>query len=266
MNTHNSSPNNFGNNVYVTQVCDAYMPDTYRDNTNDAISDQRPKLNNNVTSPVQQPNVTSPNHNQQYQHPNFVSPNHNQQYQQPNVASLNHNQQYQQPSVASSDQYDANYQQYIQQPNYTNNVIAISPDRQPMPNINVTQQPSPNHNQQYQHYDPNSIHHHNDVQQPNNTDTTSSYNHDHDHQQPMSNNNATSDNNNHHDNHHNDQQSTSNNVSPPLLSPQSNIFPLSLNITINSPHTYFIIIPNSDIQQVLACLNNPSLANNSKTQ
>lgn len=236
MNTHNSS-NNFGNNVHVTQACDTY---TYFDNVNHAISDQQPNA--------------SPHYNQQYLH---------------NVVSSNQQQQ-----------DDA----FIQQQDYGNDVT-ISLDRQPMPNINVTQQPSPNHNQQYQQSDVtspnhqqqydalNSIHNHNYLQQPtisniNNTVTTPSHNHNH--QQPMfntiSNNNVTTDNSNHPDSnnnhhHHNNQQSTSSNASPPLFSPQSNIFPLSLSITINSPQTNFIIIPNSDIQQVLACLNNPSLAN-----
>ncbi|GBB95621.1 hypothetical protein RclHR1_02580004 [Rhizophagus clarus] len=181
------------NTLYVTQACDTYT------NCDNAISDQ-------------QPNISSPNHNQQYLQPNVASPNYNQQYQQPNVASPNHQQQ---------------YDQHIQQPNYGDN------DRQPTPNGDVTQQP----NQQYQQ----SNDHHN------NTNNTTYNNHPNVH-------------------HHNDQRSTSNNTSPPLFSPQSNIFPFSLNITINSPHTNFIIIPNSDIQQVLSFLNNPSLANNSRTQ
>ncbi|CAG8755180.1 7739_t:CDS:2, partial [Rhizophagus irregularis] len=161
---------------------------------------------------------------------NTISPN--QQPNQPNAASPNHNQQY--------DNAISNYSD-----NVTN-----SPDQQP----NVS---SPNHNQQYhqhhsvaspnhqQQYDASYQQYIHQTAISNNTDSIiPGHNH---HQQPSDNNN--------HDNHNNNQQSSSDNN----YSPQSDIPPLSLNITINSPQTNFIIIPNSDmIQQVLACLNNPS--------
>uniref|UniRef100_U9THI8 Uncharacterized protein n=1 Tax=Rhizophagus irregularis (strain DAOM 181602 / DAOM 197198 / MUCL 43194) TaxID=747089 RepID=U9THI8_RHIID len=162
---HNSS-NNFGDNVYesnsqktVAQTYDTYlpvMPVTYCDNVNNPISDQI----SNTISPNQQPNVSSPNHQQptsiyqqQYDanyanYANYQQCNNQQSPiynyfsdnniifpdQQPNAASPNHNQQY--------DNAISNYSD-----NVTN-----SPDQQP----NVS---SPNHNQQY--------HQHHSVASPN---------------------------------------------------------------------------------------------------
>ncbi|CAG8731925.1 6161_t:CDS:2, partial [Rhizophagus irregularis] len=159
---------------------------------------------------------------------NAASPNHNQQYQQPNVPSPNHQQQY--------DNAISNYSD-----NITN-----SPDKQP----NVS---SPSHNQQYHQHSVASPNHQQQYDASyqqyiyqtaisNNTDSIiPGHNH---HQQPSNNNNPDSNNTN----HNNNQQSSS-----------ADIPPLSLNITINSPQTNFIIIPSSDmIQQVLACLNNSS--------
>ncbi|CAB4426684.1 unnamed protein product [Rhizophagus irregularis] len=161
--------------------------------------------------------------------------------QQPNV--------YRQTIPNHQQQYDANYANYQQYSNaisnYSNNVT-ISPGWQPMSNNNVTtssdQQPnvsspnSPNHNQQYQQHN---------VASPN-------HQYDANYQQSSDNNNQDSNNTN----HNNNQPSSSNNdSSSQFFSPQSSIF---LNITINSPQTNFIIIPNSDIRQILAFLNNPS--------
>ncbi|RGB37084.1 hypothetical protein C1646_695669, partial [Rhizophagus diaphanus] len=163
--------------------------------------------------------------------------------QQTNVASPNHNQQYQQHDIASpNSQQHANYQQSPgRQPMSKNNVTTFS-DQQ----SNVSSANSPNHNQQHniaspnhqQQYDANYQY----IHQPD------SHNHHHNYQQ-------SSDNNNHdpnNTNHNNNQPPLSNNDSSPQFSlPQSGI---SLNITINSPQSNFIIIPNMDIQQVLAFL------------
>ncbi|PKY54795.1 hypothetical protein RhiirA4_473800 [Rhizophagus irregularis] len=226
--THNSS-NNFGDNVYesnsqktVAQTYDTYlpiMPVTYCDNVNNAISDQQFMISNTI-SPNQQPNVSSPNH--------------------------------QQPTSIHQQQYDANYTNYAnyqqcnnqQSPiyNYFSDNNIISPDQQPnaaSPNHNqqYQQQPnqpnvsSPNHNQQYhqhhsiaspnhqQQYDASYQQYIHQTAISNNTDSIiPGHNH---HQQPSDNNN--------HDNHNNNQQSSSDNN----YSPQSDIPPLSLNITIN---------------------------------
>ncbi|CAB5389664.1 unnamed protein product [Rhizophagus irregularis] len=278
--THNSS-NNFGDNIYesnsqttVAQTYDTYMPVmpvTYCNNVNNVNSDQQLMMSKTI-SPNQQTNVSSPNHNQRYQQHNVALLN-QQQYdainnvtispgrqpimsnnnvtispdQQTNVSSPNHNQRYQQHNVASlnQQQYDAINNVTIspgRQSTISNNNVTISPDQQPIPNQQYQQHNvvSPNHQQQYE----TAI-----------SDNTDSFipglNHHHNYQQPSDNSNNT--------NHNNNQQSSSNNDSPPQFSsPQSAIFPLSLNITINSPQTNFIIIPNSDIQQVLSFLNNPS--------
>ncbi|CAB4432641.1 unnamed protein product [Rhizophagus irregularis] len=109
MNTNNSSPNNFSNNVHESNLqtttatqaydtYDTYTHVTYSNNVNNAIFGQQSMSDNNVT----------------------VS---DQQYQQLNIASPNHNQQ----------QY-----QYIHQPGIPNNTT-ITPDnnyQQPMSNNN----------------------------------------------------------------------------------------------------------------------------------
>ncbi|CAB4391339.1 unnamed protein product [Rhizophagus irregularis] len=173
--THNSS-NNFGDNVYessqtiVAQTYDTYlpaMPVTYCNSVNNAISDQQLMMPNTI-SPNQQPNVSSPNHNQRYQQPNVPSSDYDANYsnaisnysnnvttspdQQTNVSSPNLNQRYQQHNVASPNQ--PNQQQY----DAINNVT-ISSGRQPMSSNNVTtssdQQTnvsSSNHNQQYKQH------------------------------------------------------------------------------------------------------------------
>ncbi|RGB37091.1 hypothetical protein C1646_757340 [Rhizophagus diaphanus] len=248
---HNSS-NNFGDNVYESNsMMSSTISPNQQPTPNHNLQYQQPTSsihqqqddanyanyanynqqssiynyysNNDIISPNQQPNAT--NHNQQYQQqPNVPSPNYQQQYdnaisnysdnvtnspdQQPNVSSPNHNQQYHQhhsvglPSN-NHQQYDASYQQYIHQTAISNNTADSI-----IPGHNLHQQPSDNNNRD-----------------SNNT------------------------------NHNNNQQSSSDNN----YSPQSDIPPLSLNITINSPQTNLFIIPNSEmIQQVLACLNNPS--------
>ncbi|PKY44083.1 hypothetical protein RhiirA4_458256 [Rhizophagus irregularis] len=208
-----------------------------------------------------------------------------------NVSSPNHDQQYQQPTSIRQQQYDANYANYNyanyqkcnnQQSsisNYYSNNDIISPDQQ----LNAA---SPNHNQHQQQYDnaisnysenvtnspdqqpnvsspnQNQQYHQHSVASPNHqqqydasyqqyiyqtaiSNNTDSIIPGHNHHQQSSNNNNPDSNNT---NHNNNQQSSS-----------ADIPPLSLNITINSPQTNFIIIPSSDmIQQVLACLNNPS--------
>ncbi|EXX79911.1 hypothetical protein RirG_001080 [Rhizophagus irregularis DAOM 197198w] len=163
--THNSS-NNFDVNVYYesnsqTTVSQTY--DTYCNDVNNMISDQQ--LMSNTISLDQQLNASSPNHHdandandanyQQYNNQQTTIPD------QPNVASPNHNQQYQQHDIVSpnSDECDTNYQQHNNAiSNYSNNAT-ISPGRQPTSDNNVTtssdQQPtanSPNHNQQYQRH------------------------------------------------------------------------------------------------------------------
>ncbi|PKK65256.1 hypothetical protein RhiirC2_868895 [Rhizophagus irregularis] len=110
MNTNNSSPNNFSNNVHesnlqtTTQAYDTYDTYTYSNNVNNAIFDQQSMSDNTVS-------------HQQYQQSNVASPNHN------------HQQQY----------------QYIHQPGIPNNTVTITPDhnrhhnnQQPMSNNNVT--------------------------------------------------------------------------------------------------------------------------------
>ncbi|RGB37094.1 hypothetical protein C1646_666455 [Rhizophagus diaphanus] len=280
--THNSS-NNFGDNIYesnsqttVAPTYDTYMPVTPCNNVNNVISDQQLMMSNTI-SPNQQTNVSSPNHNQRYQQHNVASLN-QQQYdainnvtispgrqpimfnndvttssdQQTNVSSPNHNQRYQQHNVASltnQQQYDAINNVTIspgRKSTMSNNDVTTSSDQQPIPNQQYQQHNvvSPNHQQQYE------------TAISNNTDSfIPGLNHHHNYQQPSDNNHHNSNNTN----HNNNQQSSSNNDSPSqFFSPQSIMFPLSLNITINSPQTNFIIIPNSDIQQVLSFLNNPS--------
>jgi hypothetical protein len=140
---------------------------------------------------------------------------------------------------------------------YVNNAIS---DQQPISQFNVS---LPNNNQTYQQPNVVSPNH-------NTVNITPGHNHHHNYKQPVSStdNVTISTDNNHHDSnnihHHNNQQPTSSPLQ--FFSPQSNIFPPSVNITINSPQTNFIIMPNADIQQILACLNHPSSANDSKAR
>ncbi|PKC06080.1 hypothetical protein RhiirA5_420062 [Rhizophagus irregularis] len=76
MNTNNSSPNNFSNNVHesnlqttTTQAYDTYDTYTYSNNVNNAIFDQQSMSDNTVShQQYQQSNVASPNHNHQQQY------------------------------------------------------------------------------------------------------------------------------------------------------------------------------------------------------
>ncbi|PKB98620.1 hypothetical protein RhiirA5_431084 [Rhizophagus irregularis] len=131
MNTNNSSPNSFSNNVHESNLqtttatqaydtYDTYTHATYSNDVNNAIFDQQSQqsmLNNNA-------NVASPNHN------------HQQQYQ------------------------------YIHQPGIPNNTVTITPDhnrhhnnQQPMSNNNVTISTDNNHHAS------NNIPHNNNQQQ-----------------------------------------------------------------------------------------------------
>ncbi|CAB4391342.1 unnamed protein product [Rhizophagus irregularis] len=172
--------------------------------------------------------------------------------------------------------YESNSQATVSQTNdiYYNDVNNMISDQQLMSNtisldqkLNVS---SPNHQNHQQQYDANDANYANNNQQSaisdqqpnvassnhlhqtamsNNTDSIiPGHNH---HQQPSDNNNHDPNNTN----YNNNQSSSNNGSSPQFSSPQSGI---SLNITINSPQTNFLIIPNMDIQQVLAFLNNPS--------
>jgi hypothetical protein len=210
-------------------------------------------INNNPTFLTNHQHQYDANYQQQSDISNYatLSPD-----QRPDVSSPNYHQH----------QYDANYQQ---QPDISN-YVTISPDQRP----NVS---SPNHRQQQPNIaSPNRQHQYdaNYQQQPDISNNTASGHNSHHHHQPMSNivsnNNVTiTPDSNHHDStnvhYSNNHQSSSDNVSlPQLFSPQPNMFP---NINIYSPQTNFIFIPtNSDIRQFLACLNNSSLANNSKSR
>ncbi|RGB27705.1 hypothetical protein C1646_819599 [Rhizophagus diaphanus] len=132
MNTYNSSPNNFSNNVHESnlqttamQAYDTYDNYTYSYNVNNAIFDQQSMSDNTVS-------------HQQYQQSNVASPNHN------------HQQQY----------------QHIHQPGIPNNTVTITPDhnrhhnyQQPMSNNNVTISTDNNHHAS------NNIPHYNNQQQ-----------------------------------------------------------------------------------------------------
>ncbi|GBC08939.1 hypothetical protein RclHR1_00850020 [Rhizophagus clarus] len=140
MNTNNSSPNNFNNNFYEsnlqTTVAQAYdMPVTHSNNVND----------NNVT-------------------------NFHQQYQQPNVTSLYHNHQQQYDDSGNISHH--NYQQYIQQSDISDNDVTINPGhnhpnyQQPMSDVasnnNITVSSANNHdnNQQSTSLPPQFYHNH----------------------------------------------------------------------------------------------------------
>jgi hypothetical protein len=129
MNTNNSSPNNFSNNVHesnlqtttTTQAYDTYDTFTHVTCSHNAIFDQQSMSDNTVS-------------HQQYQQSNVASPNHN------------HQQQY----------------QYIHQPGIPNNTVTITPDnnyQQPMSNNNDTISTDNNH------YVSNNIPHANNSQQ-----------------------------------------------------------------------------------------------------
>ncbi|GBB89426.1 hypothetical protein RclHR1_01610017 [Rhizophagus clarus] len=136
----NNLPNNFSSNnvndsnfqTASTQAHDTYTPLTYDNNSNNSITDQQPMSNNNVTyfpnHTIQQPNVASPNYNNQ------------QQYQQPGISYNNDN-----------HNYHYNYQQPMSNVVSNNNVTISSDNNQHASSNHINQQPTANHQDQNQH-------------------------------------------------------------------------------------------------------------------